>query len=1120
MPVKPLAPADLQASVKLAGAIYTGVQFEALAPADRQVVLAVENTPLPGHSPAWTPGYRVRYTLRVIGDQSVCTSKTVIARLPTGGWLKPDASDLLVQSASGKIQPMSVLSHDPKGDTIIQFIRNGYDRWYWVYAVNPTPLPRVPPDLQQKLAALEAEMKAALQAKMTAQKAVGDRNDELRKTTDRIAAAQSTAQKAAAEIAQWEKLLPERTAAAQAAAAKVGPAQSAFDQAAAAQAAAAAAADAKTAAAKTAPSKAAEDEALAARLAASTAATAKTEAQKALAKLKSAAQSADNAVVQGQKARADAVALRAESERAVAALAPNLPTLTNAVATAQAASIQAVATARAKSESYRLLAADADPAIHQEGLTLEIREWAGDELDELSNWPVVLSGLQKSANVLGNAIVSEVIQHMNPARPSDPRNFAASYRGFLRINKPGIYRFFVNGDDAAFLFIAGFKVYSRTGSNRPVQGHIPIYSVGTDMELEAGIHPFEIHGVIGNTPGAIGSCVFLWMPPDTNRWALVPTAAFPQALLAAPIAVEASGGAPAAVIEAGLDDSLSSDGVTLYLARFEAAAGGARPETLRWDFGDGTTGTGHSATHVYFQEGDYEVTLQSADSLPPFRRRLHVWMPPAPTSPFALSKALRALVALDLAKLDTPRLNAMFAFLLICEQPDRWPTLERLCRQLLGRQGLDIQYRCQLTTALMESLAQQGRGAEALKLMPPALAEIPRLKTLQADLMLKAADINRLHLKDFTAAERLYEQLIVASRRLMHPAVKQAASAWGDMFLETGDLARAGETYRMAAALGAGRAGGDKATDATSRGALLRVAEQQLKGGNFRQTRRLLQRIESEFPEQKIEGLYRFLRAETDRNGGRYDEAIRNYEALLQLRQWSGYRAQAFYGVADSYYRQGDYTRALEWLASLQSSFPAYFDQKKLAEYQGLIKERARRAQAAAESGLTNPVFRGIETGFETNSTSPPENRGGIRFLPDLGIVGGDAGFIEGLPNRLNAGFTMVTTNLAGEGAFWVEFWYRNTLAPARALINPYATVVFLNSANSTFSQETLYFEPAYGAWRKNATRLKVMPPDGKVCLTFYDFQGLFEIAGLKILPITDAANEALLNFIEGANPP
>src|SRR3989440_7921519 len=50
----------------------------------------------------------------------------------------------------------------------------------------------------------------------------------------------------------------------------------------------------------------------------------------------------------------------------------------------------------------------------------------------------------------------------------------------------------------------------------------------------------------------------------------------------------------------------------------------------------------------------------------------------------------------------------------------------------------------------------------------------------------------------------------------------------------------------------------------------------------------------------KLEGLYRFLRAEADRHAGHYEAAIRGYEFLLKLTQWAGYRDRALHGPQEA----------------------------------------------------------------------------------------------------------------------------------------------------------------------------------------------------------------------------
>src|SRR5271154_1268022 len=78
--------------------------------------------PLPP-APLWLEGYQVRWPVRILGEPVLQSAQTVLVNLPTGGWLKPDASDLAVQAATGDLLPAAVLSHDPTGHTILQFKR-------------------------------------------------------------------------------------------------------------------------------------------------------------------------------------------------------------------------------------------------------------------------------------------------------------------------------------------------------------------------------------------------------------------------------------------------------------------------------------------------------------------------------------------------------------------------------------------------------------------------------------------------------------------------------------------------------------------------------------------------------------------------------------------------------------------------------------------------------------------------------------------------------------------------------------------------------------------------------------------------------------------------------------
>lgn len=1263
-------------TVKFEDGTEKKIPFDTLSDADKKHALLIEDSALPRISPKWQTGYRARYALRVVGDLMQSESKTVIAKIPTGGWLKKDLSDLLVTNANGEIIPLAVLSHNPLGDTIIQFRRRGMDRWYWVYLYNPQA-PDKDKELEAKLESFKMAAELANLKKMALQKSSAEKAAALRDMTATIAGHEQTLNSAIAELAAWDKERPGRLAAQQQTTAAVPPLEAAAKQAAAAhapfqkdadektaaareltralgaakaelekaqaahtaavqadaaakqaittttnavQVATTAAASAKTeaeqaeAAAKvaeaeaasakaaadategeakananniaadkarvaaaarvqaatkatsaqrmaedvtkaqqavtaaqadaaqkaaaiaplaqaitaaqavvqqrTGPSEAAEKVASDARLAAAPTAQALAAANQAFAAATNAKNAADGAVNGMNAAVAAATKIKADNEAALAKLRPQLPPIQKAADDSANATVAAIADAQAKDKAYYELGYDIEPRLFREGLTVEFREWAGDKLD---GWPEVVGGLQQSDNVLGNAIVGEVLHDMNPFRRNDPRNFAASYRGYLQVDKPGFYSFFANGDDTSFLFINKYRVYSRSGTNAPLRGRIPLYSVGADLQLEQGAHPFELHHVVGNTPGATGLQMMLWLPEDANAWAWVKRENIRQSLLAIPQAIEAADGKPLATFEFAMDDTVSADGLTLYLGHLGAQGDkvGA-PEQLQWSFADGNTRRGRVLDHIFFAEGDQIISLKSHPGLPAFRRRVNIWMPPTPTSPLSPSKVVAILADTDLTKLDVDKLADLFHFLQICEQPTRWPVMETLCTHLLAQPKLDPQFRQELYAQLMLANAQQGRGIASMKLLDTALPEFEQLRTLKARLQIEAANVYRDELRNFAEADRLYGRAIEENARLRHPVVRRSAVEWGDMFMQAGDNARAGESFRLARSLGAVGAGVGGDGDPVKRGALLRVAEQQLKQGNIRQTRRLLSRIEQEFPEQKLEGLYRFLRGEAQRYAGNYELAIQDYEVLLNLAQWAGYRPNAMFGIADSYYRMGDFPRAMDWFLSLEDSFPAFIEAQQLTGYKANLQGRIAGESAAKEGATATPLFAGVHEDFEPAAATQPDNDSAapVRVLPLNGIDGNHTVYLDAR-NGVTAQLPLIEMkNLPPQGSLWVEFWYRDRLALTPPGSHRYFDVYSLDDRNNAIDRGVYYQRRSFGDWQKVVFPLKLPPTrDGRVKIVVRDQGGTLEIDGLRVMHVSDAQNTALRNFLEGAQP-
>lgn len=866
-------------------------------PKAAKAVAAPTAAPLP--PPAWVPGYRVRFPLRLIGDfaSEKAQTQSVIARLPAAGWLRADGADICVQTQDGRVQPVAVLSHQPDGETLIQFKRNGNDAVYWAYAGNAAqPHPNVAP-------------------------------------------------------------LPE-------------------------------------------------------------------------------------------------------------------------------------------------------------GITVEFRNWTGTSL---ASWADVVASLKQNPAVIGNAFVDQVVQNVNPARPDNVRNFAASYRGFLRIPEDGAYKFYLGAENAAFLFINTNRVFEQTGAAR-FANRIPV-TAWREVELTAGVHPFEVHHVAGPAAG-VANCT-LYVKRDTANKKLaaaaVPAAMFAQATRAETAGIEGANGAPAMTFAWGVDDTLSTPGLALHLVRF--AAHGTTPDAakIQWDFGDGTSGTGRSPTHVYFKSGEYHVTLNAGAGTPPVKQRIYVWTVPIPTSPHSLERAVALLSADDWNGWDAQRFNSAFDFLLVSEQPNRWPLVERLARHLLAQPDLDVKRRVALQTSLMEALARQGRGAEAMTLMDEALKGAGKVPSLRVTVLLKGADLQWNYLKEFPKAAQIYESIIQDHRGLGHPAVREAAIHWGDLFTQAGDLVQAAERYRLAKSLGGERFAATGQNEAIQRGALLRITEQKLRTGDVRGTRLLLERLELDFPEQKLEGMYRFLRAETDRFAGRYEDAIRHYEVLLKLRQWAGFRDRAMHGLADCALRQEDFANSQAWLEKLRDTFPDYFTQQKLTPVFNVVKARAERAVAAKtnEVASANATFRGYVTGFEPGETEVPGRFDRVAFEPMLGMDG---------PTVTSGRFsyTKDLRNVQPDSTCWVEFWYRKQ---GNTSLEPFQwcyvrAAMYPASAGPPASPMVIIpialDRASYGQWRKAGTLVKTpLAPDAILTLELLNYTGTVQIDGLKILPVSNRQSDSLRSFIE-----
>jgi tetratricopeptide (TPR) repeat protein len=920
--------------------IHAGILLAALLMGAFCATLFAQETPPlvprdPPAPPAWLAGYKYRYPVRVLGKVAdFKTQQSILLRLPTGGWLMPDGGDVAITTTAGAAIPVTVISHDPAGETIIQFKRNGNDEWYWAYA-------------------------------------------------------------------------------------------------------------------------------------------------------------------------GGAVSAKAEAIK--------------------------------------------------EGLTCEVRQWEGENF---KNWEAVVGGLEKSDNVIGNAIVADVVQNTNPVRFDQPRNFATSYRGYLNIVKPGVYRFFVNAEDASFLFIDGFKLQDRGGNNTTMhlsfkrdkeKGIDEAAKFGAEIELAAGVHTFEIHQVVGNSPSARGVLTMIWLTPEPNsNWGWVPSSAFVSSLVAeAGNAVDASG-APALSFSWGMDDVLNSGGVTLYLARFDARAVGITDNDVTWDFGDGTTGKGLTARHVYFKTGDYKVAVKSANGVI-FKRNCYVWPVAVKNSPLTLLRIIRACESLDWKTYGPARVSQLFEYLLVCQQPERYPLLEGVSNYLLELPDLDPQMRAIAWASRLEAMAAQGRGRDAIKLLDKGLDQLAKQPSLRVLIQMKAAEVYVRFMKEPELGLKLLGDVIVENQRTQNPLVRQAAVMLGDLLAESGRLAAADDAYHLAQRLGSRE---EEAPDATKRGAMLRVAEQKLRAGDIRVTRQMLEQIETESPDQKIKPLYRFLRAETDRMSGRYEDALENYGIVATMTEWAGFRDKVEVGIADCYFRMGEYDLAIKRIEEIKRVFPKAYADRKLDTYRKmLLKRKAMLDTAMTQPGVVAKVaatpaddkkninraiiraaadsinFRGATENFEGKTPVIATSLLNAVWASCAGMGGARGLGIEPMPVPFASGdYSAKVENVQSNCVYWMEFWYKEVAGPlggaAAGGASPHARIDLRGISEGQVVRGELgnvLLERTFGQWRKVGFATTIPVAD----MAYYELQfvmpsGYLLIDNVSIERVADRQVDSLNNFVEG----
>lgn len=246
-----------------------------------------------------------------------------------------------------------------------------------------------------------------------------------------------------------------------------------------------------------------------------------------------------------------------------------------------------------------VITADPPPA----GLIYETRPIP--EKADASSWIAARATLDRAGPASGAAYWRRVFDAYNPFGPQS--DYIATYRGHVRCPTAGHYRFATVSTHSSFLLVDDQLVTQWVGWHNIHKGRRGEHS-GT-IYLDKGPHRFlYVHFAYGRG----GRSAAAWMPPDTNRWHVIPEGAFAGMRRAQVYECERYGQpvcadftlAPESYCEAG-----AAKMVAVRFASKSSTATDALMDRYLWDFGDGQVSHDSRPRHVFLGLGTYTVTL-------------------------------------------------------------------------------------------------------------------------------------------------------------------------------------------------------------------------------------------------------------------------------------------------------------------------------------------------------------------------------------------------------------------------------------------------------------------------------------------------------------------------------
>ncbi len=510
---------------------------------------------------------------------------------------------------------------------------------------------------------------------------------------------------------------------------------------------------------------------------------------------------------------------------------------------------------------------------------------------------------------------------LNPFGNSD--YYISIYRGWIHVPAPGTYSFCTASNEASFSFLDGKDLVHWPGRHTEDRGRRGQYNA--TVTLTEGPHYVEyLHEEV-----QLYQMAFLgWKAPGDKIFGGIPIASFPRPRPATVQCYETAPGQRTVVLHPQLVDNVwpkhrSFGQFTRY--RFTADGGVEAQDwngwTFKWDFGDGITGTGASAEHVYLQNGRYSVSLDATG--PQGQRVKHAWplvvFPiehlAGPYKESRISEYAPIVKTYDAAQLSSSLLGEYVRF--TAESGDS-AAAQRMSDLLLKRPDADKRAQAEahliiigdagLSTAAWDGTVtpeQAPRFAEHLR-AAIGLIDSPSTKLVNYARLIRVLGIDR---SDLAAAEAAYAEaqpIIVNSKkpRASAEALHEVHVAIGDAYLWSRRLDKAALGYGLAEQLAESPL--PPAVRAAKSGAYPEDLQQHVAKRQFGQARLILQEWLDELPSDQMHGDVLFWLGKVRQFDGQSATAIRPLKLAIDLAEGAEYEAEARWLLAQALKQSGD----------------------------------------------------------------------------------------------------------------------------------------------------------------------------------------------------------------------